>query len=64
MANDGETQAERIANYHIGRGFGWTKELSDLLAQYEKHRGEYETLDALMPEIVKLFQNYDGLPKK
>jgi hypothetical protein len=60
MANDGETQAERIANYHIGRGFHWTKELSELLGQYEKQRQRYETLDAFMPEIVTLFQNYDG----
>lgn len=64
MANDGKEQAERRANYHISRGFHWTKELSELLGQYEKQRDKYQTLDAFMPKIVKLFQNYDGPPKK
>jgi len=59
MANDGRERAERTANYHISRGFHWTKELSELLGQYEKQRDKYQTLDVFMPEIVKLFQNYD-----
>jgi hypothetical protein len=64
MANDGQEQAERIANHHIGRGFHWTRELSELLGRYEKQRDKYQTLDAFMPEIVKFFQNYDGPPKE
>ncbi len=64
MANDGRERAEQIANYQISRGFHWTKELSELLGRYEKQRDKYQTLDAFMPEIVKLFQNYDGPPKK
>ena len=64
MANDGRERAERSANYHISRGFHWTKELSELLGQYEKQRDKYQTLDAFMPKIVKLFQNYDGPPKE
>jgi len=64
MANDGRERAERIANYHISRGFHWMKELSELLGQYEKERDKYQTLDAFMPEIVELFQNYDGPPEK
>jgi hypothetical protein len=64
MANDGRERAEQIANYHISRGFHWTKELSELLGRYEKQRDKYQTLDAFMPEIVKLFQNYDGPPEK
>ena len=64
MANDGKRQAERSANYHISRGFHWTKELSELLGQYEKQRDKYQTLDAFMPKIVKMFENYDGPPKK
>ncbi len=59
-----DPQAERSANYHINRGFHWTKELSELLGQYEKQRDKYQTLDAFMPEIVKLFGNYEGPPKK
>lgn len=64
MANDGGERAERIANYHIGRGFHWTKELSELLGQYEKQRDKYQTLDAFMPEVVEFFGNYDGPPKQ
>jgi len=64
MANDGGEKAERIASYQIGRGFHWMKELSELLGQYEKQRDKYQTLDAFMPKIVELFQNYDGPPEK
>jgi len=64
MANNGREEAERRANYHIGRGFHWTKELSELLGQYEKQRDKYRTLDTFIPEIVKLFQDYDGPPKE
>jgi hypothetical protein len=64
MVNDGKERAEQIANYNIGRGFHWTKELSELLGQYEQQRNKYRTLDDFMPEIVKLFQNYDGPPKE
>jgi hypothetical protein len=64
MANDGRERANRIANYHISRGFHWTKELSELLGQYERQRDKYRTLDAFMPKIVELFGNYDGPPKK
>jgi hypothetical protein len=62
MANDGKERAEQIANYNISRGFHWTKELSELLGQYENQRNEYRTLDDFMPEIVRFFQNYDGPP--
>jgi hypothetical protein len=64
MANGGKERAQQVANYNIGRGFHWMKELSELLAQYEKQRDKYQTLDDFMPEIVKFFQNYDGPPEK
>jgi len=64
MANDGKERAQQAANYNIGRGFHWTKELSELLGQYEQQRDKYKTLDVFMPEIVKFFQNYDGPPKE
>ena len=64
MANNSKERAEQIANYNIGRGFHWIKELSELLGQYEKQRDKYQTLDAFMPEIVKFFQNYDGPPEQ
>jgi len=64
MANGGKERAEQAANYNIGRGFQWTKELSELLGRYEEQRDKYRTLDDFMPEIVKFFQNYDGPPEK
>jgi hypothetical protein len=64
IANDGKERAEQIANYNIGRGFHWTKELSKLLDQYEKQRDKYRMLDDFMPVIIEFFQNYDGPPEK
>jgi len=64
MANGGKEQAEQAANYNIGRGFHWTRELSELLGRYEKQRDKYQALDAFMPEIVEFFQNYAGPPEK
>jgi hypothetical protein len=64
IANNGKERAEQIANYNISRGFYWTKELSELLDQYEQQRDKYQTLDAFMPKIVEFFQNYDGPPKE
>jgi len=64
MANDGKERPEQIANYNISRGFHWTRELSELLGQYEKQRDKYQTLDAFMPEIVEFFQNYNGPPNE
>lgn len=64
MANEGKEKARQAADYNIGRGFHWTKELSELLDQYENQRDKYKTLDDFMPEIVRFFQNYDGPPAK
>ena len=64
MANDGIEQAERCVNYHISRGFHWTKELSELLGQYENQRYKRQTLEFFMPEVVRFFRSYDGPPKK
>jgi hypothetical protein len=64
MANNGKERAEQIANYNISRGFYWTKELSELLDQYEQQRDKYQILDVFMPKIVEFFQNYDGPPKE
>ena len=64
MANNGKERAGQIANYNISRGFYWTKELSELLDQYEQQRDKYRTLDAFMPNIVEFFKNYDGPPNE
>lgn len=48
------------------RGFEWIGELSKLLAdKYERHRDQYPTLDAFMPEVVTFFNKYaDEFDKK
>lgn len=38
--------------------FLWIKELSDLLAEYETHRERYPTLEAFMPRVIALFNDY------
>lgn len=56
VANDSPKEAARQLAYEQGRGFLWTSDLSELLGQYEKQRDRYATLEAFMPEIVKLFE--------
>ena len=58
MANGGLQRAERIAGYQIKRGFVWTKELSELLAEYEKQRDKYHDLESFMPRVVEFFEDY------
>lgn len=54
----GAYAAERAVDYETQRGFLWTGELSDLLAQYEAQRDRYPTLEAFAPRIVSLFNEY------
>jgi len=60
--HDGQARADQVANYHISRGFHWTKVLAELLGRYQQQRDRYPTLDDFMPEIVRLFREYDGPP--
>jgi hypothetical protein len=57
-ANSGPKDAERIADYQVSRGFLWTKELSDVLAQYENHRDKYPDFESFFPKVVEFFQSY------
>ena len=57
-ANGDESKAKRIAGYNIRRGFIWTKELSELLGEYEAQRDIYPDLDAFFPRIVEFFNSY------
>jgi len=55
---DGEQAALRAIRYEQGRGFLWTKELSDLLGEYEAQRASYPTLESFAPRLVGFFKEY------
>ncbi len=62
---DGPQAAQRAIKYNQDRGFLWTGEFSNLLADYEAHRDQYPTLAAFSPRFVTFFKNYaDNLPQK
>ena len=58
IANDGPAAGERSVQYNEGRGFKWTGELSKVLAEYEKDRDRYATLNDFMPKVVAFFDEY------
>ena len=55
---EGTAAARSSIAYEKGRGFLWTKELSNLLAEYEAHRDQYPTLEAFAPRLVAFFRDY------
>ncbi len=54
----GETAARQAASEDARRKFAWVGELSELLGDYEAHRGQYPTLEAFAPRIVRFFNDY------
>jgi hypothetical protein len=42
----------------VGDGFVWTKELGDLLQEYESNRDKYATFESFFPEIVTFLNEY------
>ena len=58
-ATVGPDAGQKQVRNEINRGFLWTKELSDLLIQYEQNRDRYKTLDTFFPKVVDFFDNYD-----
>jgi hypothetical protein len=55
---DGADAAKAEADEQVRRGFPWTSELSNVLADYEANRATYPTLDAFMPQIARFFDTY------
>ena len=51
---------QRYLDEDTGKGFVWTKELSDLLVTYETNRDKYPTFESFFPEIVTFFNEYTG----
>lgn len=52
---DGEESARRAVRDEQQRGFLWMQALSDLLGEYEAHRGQYPTLDSFSPRLEAFF---------
>lgn len=57
-ANNGPQYGQRVAQYQVSRGFAWTPQLAELLAEYEKQRDKYPNLDSFMPRVVEFFEAY------
>lgn len=54
----GAAAATKAALAEQAQGFTWMPQLSDLLAQYERQRSTYPTLDAFMPKVVEFFNAF------
>lgn len=55
---DGPDAARRATQSEASRGFVWTADLANLLAQYEAQRDKYPTLDSFAPRLVEFFTKY------
>lgn len=65
FASEGFGTARKAVQYQVDHKFLWMGELSNLLADYERERGRYPTLDAFFPRIVAFFdQQADTLVPK
>lgn len=58
LASEGEAAAERQIIRENHNSFFWVRDLSNLLGEYEAHRGKYPNLDSFFPEIVEFFDKY------
>jgi uncharacterized protein DUF4932/Big-like domain-containing protein len=57
---EGTKSVEREISEQQTRGFGWMKELSGLLGQYESERDHYSTLESFSPRLVGFFRDFAG----
>ncbi len=55
---EGAAAGRGLAAYQKKRGFLWTEELSNQLADYEAHRDRYPTLESFAPRLVSFFKDY------
>lgn len=55
---EGAEAARRAIGNETSRGFLWTGELSELLAEYEAQRDRYPTLESFAPRLVAFFNTY------
>ena len=57
---EGQAAAEAVIRAQEQRQFAWTRELSDLLGEYDADRGRYPTLEAFSGRIAEFFDAYAG----
>jgi hypothetical protein len=57
VAHEGEPAAQQQIQLEQMNSFIWTRELSDLLGEYEQNRETYPTLEKFMPHIVAYFND-------
>jgi hypothetical protein len=55
---NGTAAGSGLMVYQKRRGFLWTKELSDVLGEYEAHRDKFPTLESFAPRLVAFFNGY------
>jgi hypothetical protein len=57
-AAGGAEAGRREAAEQVGRGFLWTRELSEALGEYERSRKDHPTLDTFMPRVAKVLDAF------
>ena len=60
LACEGQAAAEAVIRAQEQRQFTWTRDLSDLLSEYEADRDRYPSLEAFSGRIVEFFDAYAG----
>jgi hypothetical protein len=53
--------ARREAALDRSNGFAWVPRLADALAEYERDRAKYPTLEAFVPRLVAFFDDYSRI---
>lgn len=58
VAFEGAAKGEEEIRQQEQSGFKWIRGLSDLMAEYEKDRKRYPTLDSFSPRLAEFFKSY------
>ena len=58
LAHGQADAAERAITDEVAHGFVWTRELVQLLGEYERNRPANRTMADFMPRIVDLFRGW------
>jgi len=58
LESEGAAAADQQIVRENTNQFFWIRGLSDLLGEYETHRGKYPNLNSFFPKIIKFFDSY------
>jgi len=58
QSHEGTEAAEEQIQEEVKRSFLWTRELSDLMGTYERHRRQYPTFESFIPQVAAFFTEY------